>query len=42
MKDAFEKESERQNFTPQDLASWIYRPVNSEAKIYGRFGKGFD
>lgn len=37
---AFEKESVSQNFIFKDLASWIYRPANSEAKIYGRFGKG--
>lgn len=37
---AFEKESASQNFTPKDLSGWIYRPENSEAKIYGRLGKG--
>lgn len=37
---AFEAESGRQGFAPLDLASWVYRPENSEAKIYGRFGKG--
>lgn len=37
---AFVKESASQNFTPKDLSSWVYRPANSEAKIYGRFGKG--
>lgn len=37
---AFEAESARQNFAPLDLASWIYQPANSEAKIYGRLGKG--
>lgn len=37
---AFEAESARQSFAPLDLASWIYRPENSEAKIHGRFGRG--
>ena len=37
---AFVKESASQNFTPKDLASWVYRSENSEAKIYGRSGKG--
>ena len=37
---AFIKEGASQDFAPKDLAGWIYRPENSEAKIYGRFGKG--
>ena len=40
VKDAFAKEGARQNFTSIDLAGWVYRPENSEAKIFGRFGKG--
>ncbi|MBI5023250.1 MAG: DUF3048 domain-containing protein [Candidatus Magasanikbacteria bacterium] len=40
VKDAFAKEGARQNFAPINLASWVYRPENSEAKIFGRFGKG--
>ncbi len=40
VREAFDKEGARQNFTPANLAGWIYRPANSEAKIFGRFGKG--